>query len=160
MKNLKIVVALLGAITLFSYNAKAQKANDEIPPVVTTAFSAKYSQAHLKKWESKNDTCIALFNSNKKTYKAYYTKDGNWVSTERTLKHTTSLPLAARDYLKEGKYASWHIDRLRKVETPAQTMYIAHIDNHSGSQSEYENAGSSVDRWLYFANNGKLIKSN
>ena len=70
--------------------------------------------------------------------------DGSWISTKRDIKHVTSLPVKTQSFLKTSKYASWHIDRLQKVQTPMQTMYVVQIDNHSGSQSEYEGGG----RWF------------
>ena len=43
-----------------------------VPSAVKTAFSTKYSQAHLKKWQTNKDTSIAVFVLNNRTYKAYY----------------------------------------------------------------------------------------
>lgn len=161
MKKFKLIpLAVLGSLVMLCYSAIGQQTSSNIPQMVKSSFSGRYARANVKKWKVEKDTCITLFTFNKRKYTAYYTMDGNWVRTERTIKHKSSLPIAARSYLKNSKYASWYVDRLRKVQTPQQTMYVAHIDNHSGNPNQYEGAGSAADKWLYFDSSGKLIKAN
>ena len=157
MKN-RIVktIVLVSVMGLMSYSSMAQ--NKE-PLAVSNAFSARYPSAKLKDWKMKNDTCIAMFNMDKRHYKAYYMTDGTWVKTERNVKHMSTLPMQAQLYLKNSKYASWHVDNLAKVQTPMHNIYMVQLDNHSGNTS-YENIGSDVTENLYFNGKGQLIRAN
>jgi hypothetical protein len=161
MKSLKVkIIALIVATGMISYNLMAQKAGKNVPQNVVTAFSAQYPQVQLKKWKTTRDTYIALFILNGKKYMASYSPDGNWVNTERMIRHTASLPDGVMSFIKTNGYASWHIDQLEKLQTPSQSIYMVMVDNHSGNPDGYENAGSSVDKTLYFSNNGSFIKAN
>jgi hypothetical protein len=62
-------------------------------------------------------------------------------------------------YLKNSKYASWHIDNLAKVQTPMHNVYMVQLDNHSGNTS-YENIGSDETENLYFNSKGDLVAAN
>jgi len=93
-------------------------------------------------------------------YKAFYSKDGSWLSDERNMRHTSSLPTGVVLYLKKGKYASWHIDGFKKVQTPSESIYLVQVDNNSGNQMAYENLGSIENRMLYFNSSGELLKIN
>lgn len=158
MKSLIIKVAIL-IMVMGVVNENTFAKNKMVPTAVQTAFTAKYSQAHLKKWKTKADTSIAIFVLNNRKYEATYANDGNWVSTKRDVKHFSSLPLTTQKFLKNSKYASWNIDGMQKVQTPAQTMYVVLIDNHSGSKSEYEGVGAGASKMLCFDNSGRLIKA-
>jgi hypothetical protein len=149
MKNLRVkTIILIAAIGLISYSAMAQKAYNNVPQAVLTAFSAKYPQAQLKGWKTKDNTCIAKFVMNNKKYKASYSNDGNWLNTVRNIRHTSSLPDQARLYLKKSSYASWHIDNMQKLATPIQNMYQVEVDNASGNKILYEDAVSFEDKML------------
>lgn len=159
MKSLKIkTLILIAAMGIITIPAMAQNANNIVPQNVQTAFSSKYPQAQLKAWKVKHDTCMAMFTLNTKKYVAKYAKDGDWYSTERIIRHESSLPPEVQAYLKTSKYASWYIDDMRKVNTPMQSMYVVYLDNDNGNQMVYENVGSVVDRALCFNDNGKLVK--
>ena len=159
MKNLKVTVILIAAMGIISYSAMAQKADNNVPQAVLTAFSAKYPQAQLKSWKTKHNTCTASFVINNKNYKAAYSTDGNWLNTVRNIRHTSSLPSEVSLYLKKGSYASWHIDDMERVRTPLQNMYQVEVDNNSGNKMIYEGGGSFEDKVLCFNDHGKLIKT-
>jgi hypothetical protein len=158
MKNLKALIGLIAALGLISYHAMAQKVNDQIPQAVQSAFSTKYPQANLKNWKIKKDSCIASFIMDKRRYEASYSKNGNWLRVERNMRRTSSLPAEALLYLKKAIYASWHVDELEKVQTPSESLYLVQVDNNSGNQTAYENAGSVENKMLYFDESGKLIR--
>jgi len=156
MKNLKVkTIILIAAIGLISYNTMAQKAQNMVPQAVITAFSAKYPQAQLKGWQTKNNACTASFAVANKKYKASFYNDGRWISTETQVKRSSPKILA---YLKKNNYASWYVDKIEKVETPMQSMYQVQIDNNSGNPTSYSNAGAIENKMLCFNDNGKLIK--
>ena len=147
---------LVFAAGMVSYSAMAQ--TNGTPQTVSTAFNTRYMNAQMVKWKMKKDTCVAKFGMAGKKYEAFYMPDGSWIKTERDVKHKANLPMQARMLLK-NKYASWHIDGMQKVETPARSMYLVDIDNHSGMPNDTEN-GSDVDKTLTFSQNGRLIKVN
>jgi len=160
MKNLKALIGLIAALGLISYSSMAQKANNQIPQAVQTAFSNKYPHANLKTWKIKGDACVASFIMDKRKYEASYAKDGSWLNAERNMKHTSNLPAEALLYLKNGKYASWHIDDLKKMQTQAESLYMVQVDNNGGNLNAYENAGSVENKTLYFNDRGKLVKDS
>ncbi len=157
MKN-RIVktIVLVSVMGFMSYSSMAQSKESM---TVANAFSAKYPSAKLKDWKMKNDTCIAMFNMDKRHYQAYYTTGGTWIKTERNVKHLSTLPMPAQQYLKNSKYASWHVDNLAKVQTPMHNIYMVQLDNHSGNTS-YENIGSDETENLYFNSKGDLVAAN
>jgi hypothetical protein len=160
MKNLKVkTIVLIAAIGLISYSAMAQQTDKNVPPAVIKEFSAKYPGVQLKSWKAKDKAYIASFIMNNKVYEASYSGDGTWINTERNIRHISSLPFGAKSYLKTGSYASWHIDNMERVRTPMQNMYEVEVDNNSGNQMVYENAGSVEDKMLCFNDDGKLIKT-
>ena len=160
MKNLKVkTIALIAAIGLISYSSMAQQIGKDVPPAIVKEFSTKYPGVQLNSWKAKDNAYIASFIMNSKAYKASYSADGTWLNTERTIRHISSLPEGVKSYLKNGYFASWHIDNMERVRTPMQNMYEVEVDNNSGNQMVYENAGSVEDKMLCFNDNGKLIKT-
>ena len=156
IEGLKSVI-LVAAMGLMAKGAMAQESNHEVPQAVNSSFMAKYPGATEKGWSMKHDTCMVKFSLNNQKYMACYSPDGNWISTERTINHKSNLPPAVRSFLKNGKYASWHVDKLERVETPSRNLYKLQIDNHDGNQQQYENAGSAVDKTFYLTENGRLV---
>jgi hypothetical protein len=160
MKTLKVkTIVLIAAIGLISYGAMAQQTGKDVPPAVVKEFSTKYPAAQLKSWKAKDNAYIASFVMDNKVYEATYSGDGAWINTERTIRHISSLPEGAKLYLKNGYFASWHIDNMERVRTPMQNMYEVEVDNNSGNQMVYENAGSVEDKMLCFNDEGRLIKT-
>ncbi len=159
MKNLVKTIVLIAAIGLISYGTMAQQSGKNVPLAVVKEFSAKYPGVQLNSWKAKDNAYIASFIMNNKSYKASYSADGTWVNTERTIRHISSLPAGAKSYLKNGYFASWHIDNMERVLTPVQNMYEVEVDNNNGNQIAYENAGSVEDKMLCFNDDGKLIKT-
>jgi hypothetical protein len=99
-----------------------------------------------------------MFTMNKRQYKATYAMNGSWCSTERNMKHITSMPVGVRTFLKNNQYLSWNVDKMAQLNTPMHTTYLLKMDNHGGNMNQYEGGGSAMDRMLYFNQNGQLIK--
>jgi len=159
MKKLSIKsIGLIAAMGLIGDGAMAQKVDMNVPPAVINVYGTQYPTAKLKKWEVKNDTCIAIFTMNKRNYKASYAMNGKWYSSERNMKHMANLPADARTYLKTNNYLSWNVDRMEKIETPVRTTYVLQLDNHSGNQNQYEGTAAAMDKMLYFNQNGQLVR--
>ncbi len=148
-----VLIALTGFI---SYSAMAQFGT-YVHQAAKNAFAAKYPQAELKRWKTNKDTGIAVYQQDGKKYEASFDKNGVWLRTERSIMNEPGLPPEAMSYLKTSKYASWHIDDIKKVNTPTMDIYRIYVDNHSGSLFSYESGGAANDRVLTFDANGKLI---
>jgi hypothetical protein len=160
MKTIKIkTIALLMAMGIISMDAIAQKNNVQAPQAVQTAFQNQYPLAALKNWKMKNNQYVATFKLSKRLWKADYTMDGTWVSSERNIRHMASLPYSVRTSLKHGKYASYYVDNMESMQMPAKNMYVLKVDNNGGNKSAYENAGSVDDETLYFSARGRLVKT-
>jgi len=159
MKNLKVqTVILIVVMGLISYNTMAQKATKMVPQAVLIAFSVKYPQEELKNWKTKNNVYIASFAMADKKYRASFSNDGSWLSTETKIRKKANLPSQVQAYLKKSDYASWYIEKMEKVQTPLQNMYQVQIDNNSGNPTSYSNAGALENKMLCFNREGKLLK--
>jgi hypothetical protein len=158
MKRFIMKISLIAAIGLISFSAQAQNRTHNVPQAVVTAFSATYPKAKLRHWRINKDTCIASFKWADRKYEAYYSKNGDWIRSEREIRHKTSLPEGAQLFLKSGRYASWHIDDLQNVSTPSHSLFLVSVDNNSGNPVSYSDNGSVENKMLYFDDRGKLIK--
>jgi hypothetical protein len=156
MKNIVKTIALIFIMVSISFNTMAQK-TDGVSQNTLSAFSAKYPHAQVKNWKEKKGIDMATFTMDGKKYQASYSQDGNWLMTERIVRHMASLPEELRSYLKTSKYASWNIDDMKKVHMPGQDEYQLHVDNHSGSPFRYNDAVSADDQMLRFDVRGKLL---
>jgi hypothetical protein len=159
MKTSKLKsLVLVAAMGMVSYGAMAQK-TVSVPSNVSTAFSTQYPQANLKNWTMDHDQYVASFKYNKRDWRAYYSADANWLSSERDIKHMKTLPYDVRHSLRTGKFAAYHVDQIARVQTPARNMYKIRVDNNNGQQTAYENAGSIDNETLYYSERGRLIKT-
>ena len=150
-------ISFIVAISLISYCAQAQKGRDNVPQAVLTDFSANYPQARVKNWKINKDTCIASFKLADRKYEAFYSENGNWIRSERIMRHRKSLPEDAQLFLKTGKYASWHIDELQNIKMRSKSLFVVLIDNNSGNPVSYD-GGSVESKKLYFNVDGKLVR--
>jgi hypothetical protein len=157
MKDIIKTICLVAVIGLISFNTMAQKTVG-ISQAALNNFSAKYPQALVKNWKEKQSNYLVRFTMDGKKYQASYSKDGNWLMTERNVKHMATLPPDLRTYLKSNGYASWNIDDMKKIHSPGKDEYQLHVDNHSGSPFRYSDAVSADDRMLSFDVRGKLIE--
>ncbi|MBS1533043.1 MAG: PepSY-like domain-containing protein [Bacteroidetes bacterium] len=157
MKTLKSLI-LAAAMGMISYQAIAQR-SDRIPLSVTTDFASKYPGVKVRNWEAGNDQYVASFRLNGRQCEAYYAKDGAWRSTEVIMRHLKNLSPDIRKALRDSKYASYHIDGVKRLHMPNSEMFIVEVDNNSGNKMIYDNLGSFDDQLLYFTVNGKLVKT-
>ncbi|MGN6180080.1 MAG: hypothetical protein ACTHNW_12910 [Mucilaginibacter sp.] len=152
-----ILVALIGVL---SYSADAQKKVKQVPQAVSAAFANQYAQAHLKNWYVDNGQYIACFRYNDRDWMAHYSADGNWLRSERNIKHIATLPYDVRTALKNSKYASYHVDEMARLQMPDHSsMYRLRVDNNSGNKVAFENAGAVDNESLYFSDNGRLVRT-
>lgn len=113
---------------------------------VVQAFSMKYPDAQRTSWESKVGYEKAEFYIGSYETEAWFDLQGNWVMTETDLPYD-ALPQAVKASFEAGKYASWEIDDVDKIErSDAGTVYIIEVENRD------------TDMDLYYAENGALIK--
>src|SRR5581483_8635203 len=82
-----------------------------------------------------------------------------WMSSERTMRHLKNVPGDVIASLRNGRYASYHIDDIRAVQTPTASLYMLEVDNNSGNKMIYDNIGSFDDQLLYFSGSGRLVKT-
>jgi hypothetical protein len=157
MKNLKNVVLAVAMGMISSYTL-AQKGND-IPQSVINDFSSKYPGITVKNWKTKDNQYVASFKMNGRQCQAFYALNDEWLNTEITMRHLKNLSPVVRNAIRHSKYASYHIDDVKRLWTPHVEMFIVEVDNISGNKMLYDNIGSFDDQLLYFSHNGRLIKS-
>lgn len=153
-------ILLVAAIGTLSYNAMAQKKVKNVPPVVSSAFANQYPQANLKGWEMDRSQYIAEFKYDNRDWMAHYSADGNWLRSERNIKHIANLPADIRMAVLNSKYASYHVDEIARLQMPGQNnMYRLRVDNNNGNKVAFENAASVDNESLYFTEHGRLVKA-
>lgn len=110
------------------------------------ALSAKYPNATRVEWGLKNNYRVANFNSDSVGVSAWFDNSGAWYMTETDIRFK-DLPQAVKTSFTTGKYASWAVDDVDKVERNAtETVYVI----------EAENQQTEVD--LYYSAEGTLVK--
>src|ERR1700743_730726 len=93
MKNL--LAAIASFILIQSVSAQST-VSAEVPQKVYTAFSGKFPEGDLKKWETRKEGYVAHFKKDGKKHYAYYSHEGHWKGTESPVRRTKHLPVAAR----------------------------------------------------------------
>lgn len=155
---------ILIAIALFSETMIAQAASGAgsgmVPPqAVTTAFTTRFPNIHVKKWAEQQQTYYATFRWNGKKTFAYYAPDGSWKATETPMKWSWNLPAAVRKAWKNSDFAAWYLMDIKKIETPDSTLYALHVnssplldaDHNQIDREEYE---------IFFNEKGDLVRKD
>jgi hypothetical protein len=161
MKTIKSLI-LVAAIGILSYSANAQRMVQNIPSAVSTAFTNQYPQAHLKGWmmDKGENQYIATFRYNDRDWMAHYSMDGNWLRSERNIRHMANLPYDVRMALRSSKYASYHVDEMARLQMPGNGyQYRIRVDNNGGNKVAYEGGGDVDNESLYFTQHGRLVKA-
>jgi hypothetical protein len=157
MKTLVIktlfVILCIGIIN----NTKAST-GVKVPAQVAAAYAKAYPQAKLRDWKLEKSGYKAEFSLNHKKYTVVYTADGTLVRTETQLNSTNEVPIAVKNALRKGKYASFYIDSIKQVNKGDQFNYIMTLDNHGGSTMASEGYGSWEDYLVVYAGNGDLMR--
>lgn len=146
MKLLRFIFIVLGFA--FCGNSYAQDLKEsEVPKIVVGNFKKKYPDAYVYEWEWKKKKFVyeAEFILKSKRYEAHYTKDGQWVKTEREVKKN-EIPQAVWDSLKKSKYADWKIEDQEEHSTPQNELFY---------EIKIKNNKSKI--FLNFLPNGELI---
>ncbi|MBS1525073.1 MAG: PepSY-like domain-containing protein [Bacteroidetes bacterium] len=157
MKKLKSII-LIAAMGMISYSAMAQN-HIAVPSSVTGDFALKYPGVEVNKWKMNNNEYVANFKMNGRECDAFYSKDGDWLSTQVVMKHLKNLSPDIKAAIRNSQYASYHIDGVKRMHTPNQEMFIIEVDNNSGNKMIYDNLGSYDDRLLYYTSDGRLVKN-
>lgn len=155
----KILLAYLG-VALLAFSSTAEAANaggKKLPGTITHNIMAKYPDARIGTWMIRNDHYVVKIEEQNDKCTLWYTRDGNWVQTEKHFALTKDLPDAVRQGLDKSKYAGWHIDNMKQLSTPdGQTKYVIHVDNAGKYGSSGVNAGRR-DYLVWFSPDGTLI---
>jgi hypothetical protein len=128
----------------------------ENPQRVIAAFSKKYPNTRVKKWEAEKDGYRAKFIAGEKKMFAFYFADGNWKMTWTKLKWIKDLPESIMVSLKENGYAGWRVVEMREIETQHGHEFEIHIDN--GNLLDADHYAFKDDYLLLFTVDGKLYK--
>lgn len=156
MKNLFVVIASM----ILAQTVMAQKEEFQpVPKEVVKAFSAKFPDSDLKKWETRKEGYIAKFTRNGKKYFAYYSHEGEWKGTESRIKWTRHLPEGVQTGWKNSGYIDWYVHNIKKIETPERPLYVLHVNNGTLLSSDKYDAFKE-DHVLYFTADGELVKKD
>jgi hypothetical protein len=110
MKYLFIALCFLISITV---NAQLIKVSD----LVKQVFDKQYPEAKEVDWKGGLDNHSVTFRLIDKKYKALYTKDGSWVSTETGVT-LDSLPKSVQLSFGASNYKAWTIKECFEIIKP------------------------------------------
>lgn len=91
----QVLAAIASFIFIQSVSAQSTVSTviDDVPAHVSTAFSGKFAEGDVKKWEKRNEGYVAHFNGTllssnkvdayKEDHVLYYTREGELVRTEK-----------------------------------------------------------------------------
>ena len=149
---MKTIAYLLLALFLFegSLNAYSQDLKEsEVPTAVTATFKKLHPDTYVHEWEysRKNQQYEAEFILKGTRYEAYFTRDGQWLRTERDIMKA-DLPQEVLAGLAKTEYAAWKIDDVEEHQSPEHALFYE-IEVEQGKQEVY----------LYFLPDGKLIRT-
>ena len=155
MKNLLAAIASFILIQSVSAQSTVSK---EVPQQVSTAFSGKFPESELKKWETRKEGYVAHFKKDGKKHYAYYSHEGHWKGTESSVNRTRHLPVAVQTAWEKSGYQDWYVHNIRKIETPDQQLYVMHLNNGPLLSSD-KHDNFKEDHVLYFTRDGELVKT-
>lgn len=143
----KIFIITLVLCTFF-FAACGQ--NSDVPSKVKTAFKNKISNAKNLEWEFDKEDNLweAEYKINNTEYTSVFTKEGSWIETEHSIKHS-DLPQAVKNTLK-ADYPEYEIEEIEFVETPEGKYYELEV--------ELENENKEVEYELLIKADGKVVK--
>ena len=154
----KIIVVLVVAMT-FQYMMAQAAGPVVVPQAVSQAFTARFPDGQLKKWETRKEGFVAVFREHGKTWFAYYTADGSWKGTETPIKWTKNLPQAVRAGWLKSDYASWYVQDIKSIRTPEGLLYALHVDNSSVLDSEHKDAFRE-EYVIFFNEKGEIVRTD
>ena len=137
----------------------AQTSNDNrIPQPVLAAFTQKFPDGQLQKWENRKEGYIATFTTDGKEHLAYYSPDGRWQATEAPVKWTWHLPQSVQAAWNNSEYTGWYVHKIKRVHTPEGQLYVLHLNNGPLLSSDKYDAFRE-DHVLYFTAEGALVRT-
>jgi len=155
----KILLPFLGiAMLVFSMTTEAAwPGGKNLPGTITNSIKTKYPDARIRTWTITNNNYVVKIAEQNDKSTVWYTRDGNWVQTEKHLALTKDLPEPVRHGFNKSKYASWHIDSIKELSTPdGQTKYVLHVDDgdkYTGGQVDAKKS----DYLVWFSPDGSMI---
>ena len=118
-------VILLAAIAIGTVSCAQSKENNDIPKVVTAAFSKEYPNTKVD-WDIEVDGFEAEFKLNGKNASADYDKNGNKLATEIEIIES-ELPTAVLTYLKTNYPKSKMRETAKIIDSKNVVTYEAEI---------------------------------
>lgn len=158
MKNLLAAIASFIFIQSVSAQSTASTVIEEVPGNVSTAFSGKFPDGDVKKWEKRKEGYVAQFKKDGKKHYAYYSHEGNWKGTESPVRRTKHLPTGVQRAWENSDYVGWYVHNIRKIETPEQDLYVIHLNNGVLLSSDKVDAYKE-DHVLYYTREGELVRT-
>lgn len=145
IKQLFLILMALISLSAFGQELK----ESEVPKEVRECFRAKYPDVYVYEWEWKRKKMIyeAEFIMKGSKYEATFTKEGEWIKTERDIKKA-DLPQKVWDGLSQTEYAAWKVDDIEEHSTPKYELVY-----------EIEVKSKKRKVLLYFLPNGKLVET-
>lgn len=109
---------------MFTVVASAKK--KALPEVVEHAFAEKYANAKKVSFKLKKDNYRIKFKQNKTSVTATFSKDGEWVSSETSVR-AADLPTQVNNVVAK-KYKDGNYSKAILFESPKSTFYKITVD--------------------------------
>lgn len=148
-----IILAVTLAVICLNLGFAQEKAN--VNAAVIRSFEKKFAGASNVKWESQpKQISFAQFRFENETWLAYYTVEGNLISSGRLLKSINSLPIKVKESLQtlqddsQAKYGNLVYSLVYEMTTDHSTEYFIPMESQQASLlvSFTEQGASSIRR--------------
>lgn len=143
-------------ILLITFLSLARIGPIPVPPAVAQAFTTRFPHTHHRKWSALPTGYQASFRLNGQKCLAIYTAGAVWKETDHPVKWTRQLPAAVQMAWRNSAYVSWELMGIRKIVTPAQTVYAIHVGEVQSLGPDDTDIGSEYI--LYFSPEGELVR--
>lgn len=149
MKNIPYLFLVLFLSVGGTSSCSQDLKEGQVPAVVRATFKKLHPDTYVHEWEliKKTQLYEAEFILKGTKYEAYFTRDGQWVRTERDIKKT-EIPQQVLASLAKTEYATWEIDDVEEHQSPEHKLFYE-IEVEQGRQETY----------LYFLPDGKLLRT-
>lgn len=118
----------IAAASLMAVSANAQKMKEaEVPANIKSAFSAKFPNAKVEKWEKEGNNYEAEFTQNKVETSAEFGPNGQWIATETEI-NVSELPKAISDYCTKNMPGKKIKEASKITSADGSISYEAEVD--------------------------------
>jgi uncharacterized protein YxeA len=147
MKNI-IVIVLVIIFTIGSY-AQTDVVVTNVPNPIVENFNNTFNPEDDATWYSSTEgRYAAVFRENGQKQVVYYSEDGNWIQTNRSIP-VHDLPSPVMERFQDTEFGEWKIDQVSEVRSA----------QYANTKLYHIEAVKDNERWgIYYDEEGNLVR--